>query len=592
MKVEGFDFTQVLEFLKETNQKNVKSDSDKAPHPLYTTCKRQFNKIRVHSEDDFYPKTLFEVASPNRTKAESDYIKANYQNITLPVYTDFVNSVKRSINRGNYSIEFPEDQQDYFNKGLPKYKSIFHWFNTYLLDHKLKDANGFIAVKPQKIETIIHDEQEIVSPEQSLEPIPYYYDSTRILSYGDDHLLVMSYEKTVVKYYGTAQKVGVVMELFTKEGIYRIEQKGNFVDWEFDQVDWFKHNLGSPTWIQLKGMPEIRDGHVYYNSPFNFAVSNLDMVTVDSMNLKLSKENTVFPYRVMVGDPCDFVDGNGQQCTNGRVMTDGNLSPCPQCHGSGYTDKPERTGSMIIDPDDIGEIGLERISFVSPPTDGLEFVEKAIERHESRARDILHLTTTTSEGQPSDTATGRLLDMKSLYAFIAPISDEAFDVLEFVLKISTYMRYDTEEVPTVNRPVDFDLKTAQDYLNEYKSAVEKGAPPIVIFGLLKKYIQQTFYTSQESENIFNLVMYADRLITFKSEDLQVKLGRTVEAWEVILHDSSLSFVSELINDDDKFLSKDLKDQKEAMIALAKERAGAMQSKNPQSIVDELTGKAE
>ena len=70
------------------------------------------------------------------------------------------------------------------------------------------------------------------------------------------------------------------------------------------------------------------------------------------------------------------------------------------------------------------------MAFSSPPTDTLKFLRSEIGENENRGKQILHLASINTKVQPAQdvTATKALTDLKALAAFVAPISNQMFNL--------------------------------------------------------------------------------------------------------------------------------------------------------------------
>src|SRR5690349_18038973 len=78
----------------------------------YNKVVEEYESIRVHSVAGVFPEKLMGERSPNQTKEEYEYAKANYQQTSnLPVFMDSVNTIQRSFNDGNWSIKYDNEKE-------------------------------------------------------------------------------------------------------------------------------------------------------------------------------------------------------------------------------------------------------------------------------------------------------------------------------------------------------------------------------------------------------------------------------------------------------------------------------------------------
>ena len=549
-------------------------------------------RIKVHAETGIFPDGLFAKRSPNQSEEEFSYIKDNYKQVTEPVYQDFLNQINRVFQDTNYNIQYAEDAQqfsdqpyqEYVANEMYKYGSLEAFVKYYLPNLKLIDPNGVIVVRPHDVHFEMDEDGNKVAVyggnDDLVEPIPYYYSSKQIVAIKEDeYVMVLTDEKTKVEYAGSERMEGAVLELYTRNEIYRIEQYGKAVDYTFRGILMFEHELDVEPYKKLMGIPRLHNGDVVYKSPFMSAVDLLDLVLLNSANLQVSINMCVYPYRVMIGEECDFVDGEENICDAGTVHTPDGKYKCPKCDGSGLRSRVSPMGVLLLRPpkrDQEGEGNLTQapIQYVSPQTDALQFLKEKIADDEYKARRILHLTTSSSDvkGSADMTATNMALDLKALYAFLKPISDQIFDIWRYMAMVIGKMRYgDDFQPPEFTYPKNFDFLTEQDYMDQVKEMMEAGMPSALINAVLSKYINRLFYNEPRVNEIFKLAMEADRLFTMSDDAISIKANTgSIEPWEDVLHTSILYIIRDLMEEDDEFLQKEFEEQKEALIERAKE----------------------
>jgi hypothetical protein len=208
----------------------------------------------------------------------------------------------------------------------------------------------------------------------------------------------------------------------------------------------------------------------------------------------------------------------------------------------------------------------------------LEFLLKEISRHTSEAREILHLGQTSNDkvqGSGTDeTASGKWIDQKAHYSFINQISDQVFYIYQFTINTIGRMR-DGEKFENVNviPPVNFELATEMDYLNQMQTAKNSGMPDFVVYTIMYKFLSSLYYNDQETMGIFNLIQNTDRLLLIPNSEIGAGVGSgRIERWEEYLHISVVTLIAELLRGNPKFFEQDMKVQIEQLQNLAKEKA--------------------
>jgi hypothetical protein len=566
----------------------------------YNYAAKMYDSILPHSRSDVYPEHLLSVRAPNQTDAQALYIKANYKATTLSVFEDFRATISRAFADQNWSIRYSpelderfgeETFQRYVNNEIEKFGSLEMFVKNMLPTLKLVDANGIIAIYPDDIEYLDEEEfEEPVMGNELLRPMPTYYNCKNIVGqkFGE-YYLVISDDHSYVKNGSKMEESGIVLYLYDSMAIYKIEQTGKKSDMTFSEpVLYFQHNLGYVPCIKLMGSPQLINDEIAFQSPFITAVPLLDQVVLDESYLQMSKATSAFPFMVALGEICEFIDREGNRCNDGQIFDpiNGGYRTCGSCSGSGVKSRFSPTGMLLIKPKTSvseGDTGLsgEYLKFVSPPMDTLSFLRTEIEQQMSKSRRILHLPSSDESGTigEASTATGSLNKLRSLYAFIKPISDQLFTIYEFCLVTIGKMRYgDLFGGVNLVYPTSFDISTPSDYLAVISEGVKAGVPPSITFSNVYNYIRAIHYTDEETSAVYDLIINADELLLMSNADILARLASgSVEKWQDVLHNSGPQLIMELIRDfiptegAQRFLDQPMSDQITQLRAKAAEK---------------------
>lgn len=622
---------------KHGSKKNYKCKIDDLPdfYPNYKTACKYAERIKIHSETGSFPEELFHNRYPNQTDKEFKYMKSNYKQNTLPVFVDYISTITRPFSDGNWSIEWPvedpslikakETLRDYLENDIEVVRSLKEFVRGLLPSLKSVDANGVIAVRPEKIYTLESTDEDgnqitVVDNTKRVSPQPYYFPVKQVLSdtkYDDDYFILESTEKSVVDYAGTKANKGHVFEVYDENNIWVATQVGKFDDYEFDIQVYYTHGAGSIAATRLKGIPQYLNGSYIWQSPFMYACDLLDLALMNAQYLQCSLAQRMFPYLVMLGSKCEFKekDGSGAEwsCDGGWIFdasSPNGKKECPGCHGSGLKDRLSPMGVMKIEPA-TSEPGSETemkmmdkaMYYVEPPTQSAEFVFNKIESDLSKAYDVIkakRVSQATGAGidPGSGTATKEILDQKAQHAAVKLFIDQAFSIYDFLLEHIGIQRYSTEfKKPVLIAPTHLDFNTEADYIDKITKALNAGLPPPVIENMMYGYLQTIYFNNQSSAKAFNLIRAVDRLLVLKNDDLLVKLSRGLyQNWQIVLHDSSSQLIDELliehadaefcdVDDCTKgFFSLDFEEQKRLIVEKAKKWAEETKTVQP-SLLD-------
>lgn len=572
-------------------------------YPLITG---QAERIRIHAEPGIFPDELFLVRSPNMTEKEYVYVKSNFKNISNPVFIDYIHTITRSFSDDNWSVDYKEEKKEvdqdslqfYLENGIKHYGSLENFIKFTLPTLKTIDAMGIIAINIPGFPTKANDEGELIYDESELlQPQPYYHPSKNILAYKDDeYFLVLLDEKSWVDYgNGAPRKEGLVFYFYDKNRIWKIEQTGKYIDFKFNYTPWHEHNWNKLPCKRLGGIPKIMGDKLIQQSDFLYVCDLLDIVLLDGSNLFIVKSKTAYPYRISVGDVCEFRDSQGNNCNKGYIWDNkynagqGGYTKCPACY-NGLVSRITPLGELILRPQMREENAVsdnltadEAMKFVSPTKDMFELLRDEIDKNLEQSRAIMHVyqSNTQVKGNPNDTALGMAIDEKSMAAFIKPKSDSMFSMYDFLVYGICYFRYKKESEHVLTYPVNFDFNTDADYLFQIGEAKKNGMPPVVIETKIDKYLQSGYYSEKATANIYKLISAADGIIALSSDEIDFDITKgLVAGWEKILYNSALTLIEALVRDNEKFFEQDMKTQIEQLQKAAQDKAASIKPAAP------------
>lgn len=563
------------------------------------------NAVTNHTVKGKKPLDLIQKRAPNQSQEELQYTVDNFKQITLPVNFDFIATIGRGLHDGNWSIEYQEDATNIkaADMGFKKYldvdmtktplKMSFDNYMKYVFPQtNINDSQGVVAYKPYREEVTVLDDEgnEVIAGDALPEPIPYYYSVERVLNDLDlGYALIETNRYSIVEKGNKPVREGVVYELYDDVNIWVIEQKGKAHEWQFaEPVLYFQHNLG---FLPVKYMGGTAvyfyDGQLVYQSPFLTVTDILDDVLLDGCMLRGSKASCVYPQKVMIGNDCQFVDENHERCVNGSIWNKDHTAVyrCTECNGTGQTPRTGPTNTLFVKVKSSSDDGdgikpTEALAYISPSVDTPKFMRDEIDKGIMSALAILHLKTTNTvvQGAEDMTATGMVMDEKAKYSFIKPIVDLNFEHREFGMKCMGGMRYRGDfKMPFINKPISYDFNSEADYLLQISTMQQANVPPAIISPYVYKYLQAIFYDNPRTAKAYDLIIAADRLFTMTKDQISSELPRNlIQPWEVVLHDSALTFVHDLERTDPKFLDQDMQAMIDQLVAHAQSKTPATQ----------------
>jgi len=571
---------------------------------IYDTINKQVEHILPHSDTDYLPKRLIDNRAPNATNEQVKYIKENWKATTVQVFQELLTVVNRGFIDDNWNIIWGEGSDDfkkYCDVDFPEYGSTEKLIKEIVPPIKYTDSNALVAIRPkgftflkdEKGEYIVNEEGGLILDDtKRVEPAVYFHSSDKVLIRNEEYYLVLSNELSVVEFNGKLVKEGRVLYIYTEQDIYKVEQVGKKIDNLYRTMLYFNHGEGVIPAIEIGGVPKkMRNGELLQVSPFRYATDLLDLALTNKNWLQLSVSTVVFPFRIMMADPCTYANEKGQ-CRSGMFSskTDGtSLGSCPNCKGSGNNVPYSPLGVYLWDKEDAEKrsSSLKPVEFVEAPVTSIKFVDELVDKDTSDARSILHLGKTEAQKSSTQvTATETVYDDQGQISFVRYNVHQVFNLWDWILKRVSFQRYeDYKQVPTLVYPQTFDFRSEVDIWGQIKLARESEAPVSIIQDLFKSLMNNIHSSSPKAQKIYDTIVNADKL--FALSDIAMasrKASGTIANWEVTLHDSASQLVNQLIREDERYLDKDLQERIDKLVELSKSSTFEQTNTNPVDLI--------
>jgi len=219
----------------------------------------------------------------------------------------------------------------------------------------------------------------------------------------------------------------------------------------------------------------------------------------------------------------------------------------------------------------------------------LEFLKKDIQDTIDKAFVMANIPVTSQAN--GNTATEAKIDRDELIVALMMEATQLFHMLNNCLWYIGYMRYGKDyKGHTITKPTDLSILTAYDLTQEIKEATLQ--PSIYKAQLYKEYGNARFSgDTNEMQRLYEVAEYTDSLLYMSSEDIRANvLMGTVAKWQVILHNSIVSFIKQKVAENPEYLEGEFAVIKTDLESMAK----AMETNlNPQmgaqSILDLANG---
>lgn len=560
--------------------------------PVYNQAVDIADSIRVHADLGSFPTRLFKKKAPNEDDAQWEYRMNNYRAATRIYWNRAEGVFNRVWNEQNYVIDWPDkpEYKEYFEEEYPKYKSLVAYFESVVTQKKLRDANAVLLVRPFEIPTTLNDEGQVVADDATrISPVCKIYGCERVVAFAEgQYCMVEMPEKSWVDYNGKSVQEGLIYEFYNDTNIYHIVQTGKKIDYRFETVIYYPHNLGKVPAFILKGKVNELDEGDLYEPPLHPAVPHLDEALYDYSTKSISKVASAFPHKWAFAEPCNHCTGNGYIYEGSAAEGNERRVNCKECGGTGRTRPFGPTSVIEIKPPTGGmdsAIPTPPGGYIHPDTDVLDFLQK--EYREGVIDAFANLNIDVSRDKPTgdETATGRLIDREELHSAILIFSNEIFDLLKNAIECIGLMRWGAEfKMPIIAPPVSFAMRDEADLTTELKEAIEAKLPNSVRRKLVMEYIETRFTNNAKMKSYIMLQFLADALFALDEVEIMGWKGLgLIEAWQCTLHLNIESYIAEFEAEDKNWMDKPFADKKAALI----ERAKADTPKQPGRSADDI-----
>lgn len=585
--------------------------------PGYNASVKERDTLRVHIESGVFPDHLIRARSPNQTDKEFEYAKATFKQVTLPVYLDYENTIKRALHRSNWQVHFDDeggDLETYITDEVGETGSLIKWFEDIIPRMQALDAMGVLCIMPREIPTVDGTADDgapikVMDPDTLVSPEPLYFPCSDVWGYAPGKwFLLLTTEKSMVTKGGKEVKEGMVLWLIDDDACWRVAQAGKAHELRFEVTLRFEHAQGYPPCMHLMGVPKLESDRIRWQSHYLPAKDLLDLVLMDSSYLNMAKANSAYPYRVMIGHECEYrEEATGHTCVggtlmgykeNGGDMESTAIGKCPSCNGTGVAARLGPNGVLFVKEKGVRDDGQQTkaqdaMTFVEPAANTLQLLREEINTNTDHARRMLHIHSEAPiAGGEAETATAVGVGVKAQQAFIAPIAGQVFTLIDFALDCIARQRFGFDDSPyTVVPATQFDLRTEADYIADLKEAQAAGLPPSIVEEILLGYVHMRYGSDPFAKEAFDAIALADRLITVNWQQLiAMEAKGIVKPWEIALHNEAMSLY-QVLSREKGFMDLDVFEKAERLKAKARELYEVKESEQPEGAENPATGLA-
>jgi hypothetical protein len=543
----------------------------------YKAAILEHEKVAPHAEADYFPYGILKSKAPNQDEKEWEYQMHLYESVTNSDWGRALNKTKAVGNKQNYNIKWSNpDQKKYFYEDYPLYQSVESFFMDIVREEKINYPNKLMVVEPEGLNYYETEDGVRIDDTEAVSPVVRIYEEFQTIYFKErSHALVLvSMDEHYTDTLKNEKHDGLRFRYFDTTMIMDIVQVGEDEKKNpvYEFLPAYVHGWGWLPCTKLKGPSKIIGGEVVYQSAFASAIPDLNEVIRINSTSQVSIHTQAFPVRIMVVDPCDYNDGQGNSCGGGNVWSPIEKAhvSCPSCKGSGKKSLGPTSVIEVLARDPRPgagptELPTDPLKFVAPDPTILEYLDKRIEKHRNKAFSMFFDT----DKATSETATGKQLEKEEWQTFMAGFARELFGLLGFAIEAIGFMRFGANFAEVeISYPKTFNFRTPESITAEIATAKKEGLPATYQKALTLEAVETRFGSDKVTMSDIELQMAIDKLWYMDALQVRAGLGVTISTPEALLHQNFTTYLEQARIEDEGFDELDTTAKRAVLLALA------------------------
>lgn len=567
------------------NDTLVKIIRSKYRHPLYDESVRHAKEMSVHIYGT-KPVDLLSRVRPGEDEEITRYRLDNHESPTKAAAGKAIKIISKIFNPNLMSIVFPPENEnanklkDYTMYYYPIYNSLTSFNKDVVLKKMIADANGLMAVKPQRVPR---------SDAERVKPIVIIYGSEKIWNWDLDHYLINTeIEETkdgrffTFEYYDSTQFLKFIASspLEDKIELEIVEViSTNFKDKD-DQPE-------IPAWRLRGNAISLDNGEVMYESFFADAKPDWNLAIIHESDVLGAYIKHMHPQRVIVGEECthqEMHEGINYKCSHGvlRGMDAKSTMPvtfgtCNTCNGLGRVASSPYEDHVVLKSklDEFEGSKMEAVGYVSVPVDATKMLQ---ERGRQKVKDGSWAINMDVEDEVGENQSGvaKTIDRSGQSDTIYDIGAVMFDVhlQNQIYFINKYMngvedqsanRSTEANLPTINKPTRFNIESIAELVTNFKVGKDSGLDRNFLKAKMLEILTRDLDTNPDLKKYYTAIINLDPLFGLSTDDIDSQLMKgTIKKVDVAVHYNLNPFIDLALSKDKSFLEKPKEQQLEAL----------------------------
>lgn len=550
---------------------------DGSRHSLYSQMTEHAEKMEVHICGN-KPLDLLQRARPREDSDVTQYRIDNYEPTTKAGADKAIDIVNKIFNPSLYSITWPkqsnnmtQELQLYTMDEYPVYNSLVNYDKDVVVRKMLSDPNAILAIRPERI-----PENDAVE----INPINVIYSSCNVWDYDLDHYLIYISQDVVesVTYYTFSYYDKNQYILF--ESWYDPSNKSiNITEKEV-----YQHGFNEiPAWSLRGKSVSMDNGMIYFESFFSSALPHWNLSIIHESDLLGAFINHMHPQKYELAEECNhqFNDSGAIfKCING-IMKNGSLpshprqgESCSHCGGTGLSAVKSPYMSYQFSRKKLEEgapTGYLPVGYINIPVDATKMLEERTREMNKKAMWAINMDVEDEVGS-NQSGIAKVIDRSGQYDTLYTIASVVFDIhltnqFYFInkykngVKALSQNKKESDILPEVNKPVQFDILTTSELINNFAVASKSGVDKNYLRFKAAEIAQKDFSTSPEIRSYLVTMINLDPLYGYLQDE--ISLGNTqgvIRKIDWTIHENMKPFIDRAIEDSNDFLKKSKRDQ--------------------------------
>lgn len=470
-------------------------------------------------------------------------------------------------NAGHKGMKGEKDAVEKINTIIGKFygtKTLDEWMATRYMQIVFSDPNAYIVLEWKPFDPT----------KEHASPYPYEVSSENCLyTVKENGVLKELYAKTDQKQitvYGEffnsvftdvsdSPELTRGMEKYDgqKAGVFYMEEEDSYF-----LVSVFEHNIGQIPAVQVGCiLDDLTEGMSVVN-PFHAAMPILDKTLKSNSEFDLTNSLHVFPQKLQYVKPC-----KAPGCVDGHLN---NGERCGVCKGTGYeiagsaqeviTLKLPATKEELIPLQDL-------LTYVGPPVELLKFQEEYIKSLTGLAKEAVFNSMLYSRQEIAETATGKNIDLQSIYDTLYPVAVQFatvwYDIVNIIAKIT---QINVEPYFVFGK--DFKMKSLSELIGDLKNLKDCGAEPAIV-SAVNNDIANILLQDDDLELLKYHTMKKLYPFPGKSEDaILLAISRGLVSRNLQLLWANFEYIIETLFENENFIFLSTNKQKEEAMKMA------------------------